>query len=64
MKEIGSMIKGMAKDLKYFKREILMKDHMKMEKLMERGNIFGFQEIFMMDNGFKEKKMDMVYGKE
>ncbi len=64
MKVNGRKILDGAEDLNAIKLEILMKVNTSRIKLMAKEFTSGSREKFMMESGFKERKLAMAYGEE
>ena len=64
MRVYGIMIRDMEEVTKSLQMEILIKENIVKEKLMEKVFLHGLMAKFMMVNGSKASKKDMEYGKE
>jgi hypothetical protein len=58
------MIDAMEEALSYLVMEILTKVSIKMVRPMERGFTPGLMEKYLMENGWMDKNVAMVYGEE
>lgn len=63
LKEIGNLIKKMEGELNCLLKDLIMKENLKMENLLEWEDFIGIMVNFMKGNGLTVKNMVLEFGK-